>query len=983
VYIRRVEPLITSVEEDTRSSFLDGGGETGRLIASQDWSTTPLGARRDWPASLKTMLGFLLRSPVPIVMLWGKDGIMLYNDAYSVFAAGRHPRLLGSKVREGWPEVADFNDNVMRVGLAGGTLAYRDQELTLYRHGRPEQVFMNLDYGPVPGEDGKPAGVLAIVVETTERVLAERRREALIDLDTRLRDCVDTAEHSFAASEVLGKLLGAMRAGYGVLDSRARRILVERNWGAPNVADVAGVHDFAEYGSYIEELLAGSAVANEDVRLDPRTAGHLAAFEAFGIRAHIDVPVIEDGRAVAGIFVHSDTPRVWTREEIALVQEFAERTHAAIARRAAERELRFALKAGRLGAWTFDITTGELTTSEICRRNFGRPIEAPFTYAELSDAVHLDDKERVTEAVRRSVATGEDYDIECRVRTPAGETRWVQIRGQTGFAEDGSALRMTGVSLDVTERREAERKHVDTAERLHLATENAEVGFWDVDPIADTLVWPARTKAMFGISPEAPVTMQDFYDGLHPDDRRATSEAYAAAADPARRALYDVEYRTIGKEDGKVRWVAAKGRGVFDRAGRCIRVVGTAVDVTARKRAEGLLRELNDTLETRVAERTRELETAHEQLRQSQKLEAMGSLTGGVAHDFNNLLSPIVGTLDLLKRRGVGGEREQRLIAAATQSADRAKTLVQRLLAFARRQPLQSVAVDLGRLVENMADLVSSTTGPQIRVVVEIAKDLPAAKADPNQLEMALLNLSLNARDAMPEGGTLRISAVAESLTPGEKAGLKAGRYLCLSVADTGAGMDEITIARAVEPFFSTKGIGKGTGLGLSMVHGLAAQLGGSLVIKSKPGFGTNVELWLPATDAVPNVVDIVPEAELARGRGTALLVDDEDLVRLSTAEMLVDLGYAVVEAATAEEALRVIRADARIDLVITDHLMPGLSGTELAYAMRDRRADLPVLVISGYAEVEGMAVDLPRLTKPFTRDELAASLNELSPPVI
>ncbi len=972
--------MIRSVEEDTGSSFLDGGGETGRLIAGQDWSVTPLGALRDWPASLKTMLGFLLRSPVPIVMLWGEDGIMLYNDAYSVFAAGRHPRLLGSKVREGWPEVADFNDNVMRVGLAGGTLAYRDQELTLYRHGRPEQVFMNLDYGPVPGEDGKPAGVLAIVVETTERVLAERRREALIELDTRLRDCVDTAEHSFAASELLGKVPGAIRAGYGVLDSRARRILVERSWGAPNVVDVAGVHHFVEYGSYIEELLTGSAVANEDVELDSRTAGHVAAFEAFGIRAHLDVPVIEDGRAVAEIFVHSDTPRPWTRQEISLVREFAERTHAAIARRAAEQELRFALKAGRLGAWILDLTTGELTTSEICRQNFGRPIEAPFTYAELREAVHDDDKERVTQAVLRSIATGEDYDIESRVRTPAGEIRWVQIRGQTGFAEDGSALRMMGVSLDVTERREAERTHVDTAERLHLATENAEVGFWDVDPIAGTLVWPPRTKAMFGISPEAPVTMQDFYDGLHPEDRRATSEAYGAAADPARRALYDVEYRTIGKEDGKVRWVAAKGRGVFDRAGRCIRVVGTAVDVTARKRAEELLRELNDNLETRVAERTRELETAHEQLRQSQKLEAMGSLTGGVAHDFNNLLSPIVGTLDLLKRRGVDGEREQRLIAAAAQSADRAKTLVQRLLAFARRQPLQSVAVDLGRLVENMADLVSSTTGPQIRVMVEIAKDLPAAKADPNQLEMALLNLSLNARDAMPEGGTLRISAVAKSLPPGEKAGLKAGQYLCLSVADTGAGMDEITIARAVEPFFSTKGIGKGTGLGLSMVHGLAAQLGGSLVIKSKPGFGTNVELWLPATDALPNVADIVPEAELARGRGTALLVDDEDLVRLSTAEMLVDLGYAVVEASTAEEALQAIRADARIDLVITDHLMPGISGTELAYTMRARRADLPVLVISGYAEVEGMAVDLPRLTKPFTRDELAASLNELSP---
>ena len=301
---------------------------------------------------------------------------------------------------------------------------------------------------------------------------------------------------------------------------------------------------------------------------------------------------------------------------------------------------------------------------------------------------------------------------------------------------------VTGIFVggyDITERRRAETELQKTAERLQLATENAEVGFWDVDPVNDILIWPPRTKAMFGISADRPVTMRDFYDGLHPDDHEATAEAYAAAADPARRALYDVEYRTIGKEDHVVRWVAAKGRGVFDKTGRCLRVAGTAIDITARKRAEEQLRELNETLEARVLERTAELEAAHEQLRQSQKLEAMGSLTGGVAHDFNNLLTPIVGALDMLQRRGVGGEREQRLIAVAAQSAERARTLVQRLLAFSRRQPLQPVAVDLGQLVRNMADLVSSTSGPQIRVAVDVADGLPPAKADPNQLEMAVL----------------------------------------------------------------------------------------------------------------------------------------------------------------------------------------------------------------------------------------------------
>ena len=271
---------------------------------------------------------------------------------------------------------------------------------------------------------------------------------------------------------------------------------------------------------------------------------------------------------------------------------------------------------------------------------------------------------------------------------------------------------------------------------------------------------------MFGISADVSVTMQDFYDGLHPEDRDGTIAAFAAATDPDRRALYDVEYRTIGREDGVLRWVAAKGRGVFDAEGRCLRVAGTAVQITARKEAEEALRELNATLEARVSKAMAEREEVQEALRQSQKMEAMGQLTGGVAHDFNNLLTPIVGALDMLQRRGVGREREQRLIAGAAQSAERAKTLVQRLLAFARRQPLQAVPVDVAKLVSGMGDLVGSTTGPQIKVVVDAPEDLPAAIADTNQLEMALLNLSVNARDAMPEGGTLRISASLEAIRP-------------------------------------------------------------------------------------------------------------------------------------------------------------------------------------------------------------------------
>ena len=395
-------------------------------------------------------------------------------------------------------------------------------------------------------------------------------------------------------------------------------------------------------------------------------------------------------------------------------------------------------------------------------------------------------------------------------------------------------------------------------------------------------------------------------------------------------------------------------RPIRNAKGEVVGIVPEAVDITERRNAE-------------------------EALHQSQKLEAMGQLTGGVAHDFNNLLTPIIGSLDWLHRRGLGEGRDRRLIEGALQSADRAKILVQRLLAFARRQPLQPRPVDIAVLVADMGHLIASTAGPQIKVVVECPADLPLARADPNQLEMALLNLSVNARDAMPDGGTLRITVSKETLGVRQKSALAPGPYVRLSVADTGTGMDEATLARAIEPFFSTKGVGKGTGLGLSMVHGLASQLGGALTIASKPGVGTNIDLWLPVTAEGEAMEKAPPPNATLDHSGVALLVDDEALVRASTAHMLGELGYEVVEAASADEALRLLEAGDDFDLMVTDHLMPGMTGADLAHEVRYRRPALPVLIISGYAEEDGIEPDLPRLTKPFRQNELAARIEALT----
>ncbi len=409
-------------------------------------------------------------------------------------------------------------------------------------------------------------------------------------------------------------------------------------------------------------------------------------------------------------------------------------------------------------------------------------------------------------------------------------------------------------------------------------------------------------------------------------------------------------------------------------------------DISERRKMEMALREseerllaLNETLEQRVIERTSALEQTQAALRQSQKLESMGQLTGGVAHDFNNLLTPIVGSLDILQRRGVGGDRERRLIDGAIQSAERARTLVQRLLAFARRQPLQATAIDLGMLVRNLAGLLTSTCGPRIGLAIDIDPLLPCAHADANQIEMALLNLAVNARDAMPDGGKLTISASEDHVRGSDHADLAAGDYIHLQIADTGLGMDAKTQAKAIEPFFTTKGVGQGTGLGLSMVHGLAAQLGGGLTIESAPGAGTTIHLWLPVTSAMPDrVAPIALPTGPAVERGTALLVDDEALVRSSTADMLIELGYQVIEAASAEDALSKLDQLGVIELLVTDHLMPGMTGTDLAITIRQRSPGTRVLIISGYADVDGISPDMQRLTKPFKQSDLAMSIEQL-----
>lgn len=397
-----------------------------------------------------------------------------------------------------------------------------------------------------------------------------------------------------------------------------------------------------------------------------------------------------------------------------------------------------------------------------------------------------------------------------------------------------------------------------------------------------------------------------------------------------------------------------------------------------RDAAEAELRRLNEELERRVEERTNERETVIAQLHEARKLETLGQLTGGVAHDFNNLLTPIMGGLDILARKLADDPRASRIAAGAMQSAERARTLVARLLAFGRRQTLQARPVDLRDLVDDMQDLVQRSLGPMIKVEIDMPLDLPAVMVDPRQLEMSLLNLAVNSRDAMDGEGTLTIGAVRAD---GDIADV-AGKSIGLTVQDTGHGMDAATLARAVEPFFTTKALGQGTGLGLSMVHGLAAQSGGAFHLESALGQGTRAILWLPIADEPAAAARSIPVQAVPSGNESVLLVDDEELVRCSVAASIREIGFQVAEAASGLEALRRIEGGSIPDLLITDHMMPGLTGAALARRVRTLHPALPVLLVTGYASLtDDESSGLEVLAKPFRMADLAARIAQLTAP--
>jgi len=845
---------------------------------------------------------------------------------------------------------------------------------------------------------GRQLRFAGVSVDITARKQEEAQKTFLLTLQDQLRHIDDPEAILHAAAAALGRQLGAHRIGYGRVSENGQTVIVTTPY-APTTTATNGEFPLAAFGARnLSRLRAGQTVIYNDVLADPDRDTEI--WDKIGTRAHVSVPMLRDGIYRGTLFVTFLIPHAWTAQEIALIEsvaarvwDAAERGRAEATLRDSEERARIALEAGGFGHWQYDVATGQSVRSPRHDEIFGYPAVAEdWTVERFLDHVVAEDRPGIAAGFRLAIETAGKWRATFRITRTDGQMRWLELQAKPAPGSVDWQGRLLGVIADITERKQAEARLAASEAQFRSFAEALPHHVFSGDATGKCDWYNGTALAYSGLTLEQMIDAGHWNRLVHPDDLPAVEATVATALTNGEG--YEMEAR-LRRHDGVYRWFACRALPIRDApkesGGRILHWLGTSTDIDEQKRNVEALAALNASLEGQIQQRTAELMAAEAALRQSQKMEAVGQLTGGIAHDFNNMLQGIAGAIELMERRIQQNRTGEitRYIEAAAAGVQRAANLTHQLLAFSRRQALAPRRVDLAQLTAGITGLIKQTAGPAIAFEQAVPENAWPVTCDPNQLENAILNLAINARDAMlPSGGTLTIAATHATLSEKDTKGWEGaapGDYVRLTVSDTGSGMSPDVLEHAFEPFFTTKPAGEGTGLGLSQVYGFARQSNGLLVLESTLGQGTSVHLFLPRHQETQPAESPEPPSPPPAGNqsGCVLLVEDEITIRGFAGEVLRDLGYGVLEAADGAAALTILREKAKIiDLLVADVGLPGgLNGRQLADAARELNPTLPVLLITGYAGT-ALAAALPQgmsiLTKPFTWQQLATGVEKI-----